>query len=190
MARPVPEVTSAPPQTLFGRDRLVVEQTVQQIRSDLGYADAMVHWSEGLERQTDMILRMRDSLRARTQERLTLTQTSVLGAVIAALTVVSALHVTVPGPEAVQWSMVPVVFFLGLGLPALVMHRSEGYRGSDALLTGLFLASLCGLSYALFTWHAWLGLASAGLSLVLVVGGIWLVIANWRRKPVSTSTST
>ncbi|MFD8693611.1 CATRA conflict system CASPASE/TPR repeat-associated protein [Kitasatospora purpeofusca] len=102
----------------------------------------------------------------RHQQYLTLLQTSVIGALLMALTAVQALAYKLPLPVPLHAPLIALLGSLGLGLPLLVARRWRGGAGGR-VGSVLEVASLAATGSA----AGWLAGRALGLSPLLTLGG-------------------
>jgi hypothetical protein len=143
-------------ESLVGRDVGLAQRLAEQIEYDLAYAEAVRERAREAQAVTGLRLQAAADRQARLQSRLTLLQSSLLGALLAALAAIQTLEARIPVDDALEGPLTAFVFGLALAFPLLIVQWYERYRRSD---------------YAAFAVFG----ATAG----------WVVIvALWRQAPV------
>ncbi len=146
---------SADAATLFSRDRDLAAWLVLQTDHDLSYLDSLKERVAISQEQTARLIGQAAERLGRSQARLTLVQTTLLGSLLFAMTAIQAFAIKLPsGCDALHMYVLPFLVALPLFLPPLVLHWYEHYRPADyhwaALLgatVGWFAAGV--LAYAL-----------------------------------------
>jgi hypothetical protein len=157
--------------------------------------DAALERVRELQSLTDVRLRwVRDALE-RSQQELTLLQTSMLGALLAAL---AAIHAVEPAlkdtlPEAVKWTSIIAVAAVAFALPLLVTHRG-GFRRIDRVAAAAGTAAVALFGASLLWWWQRTLLGSYWWSLLVMppaalLGWFLAWFASHRRRlqPLSRS---
>ncbi len=138
-AAPGQQVTAA---QMFERDQALAAWLDGQVDQDVGYAEAVVERAREAQNVTQLRLQQSLTQLSRAQNRVALLQTSVLGALLASLTIVSVLQVVIPTiDEALKVPMVAAFVSLQLALPALAAHWYERYGNVDLVVATIFGAS-------------------------------------------------
>ncbi|MFI8931585.1 CATRA conflict system CASPASE/TPR repeat-associated protein [Streptomyces sp. NPDC053474] len=117
-----------PPASPFAGDRLLAERLRQDIDDELEYVQATIESSAEVSREA---LAATEVHLADHRQRLTLLQTSFLGALLMGLAAIQAFgyHVPVPGP--VQAPVIALLAALALTLPVTVLAWSRGAVRTD-----------------------------------------------------------
>ena len=120
---------------------------------DLAYAQAVRDRVGAVHNLTSLRLQDALAVQSRRQARITLIQTTVLGALVAALGSSQVLHLGLdPGRRLRVPAFVAFVALL-VALPQLLTHWMDGYGPFDYAVTGLFGAALGALAQ-LLVWRA------------------------------------
>jgi hypothetical protein len=117
-----PDDDAAP---LLAYDRELGRRLVEQLRIlELG--------NEVSARSADALRDAYDRATREREQRLTLLQTSFLGALVTGLGAVQAFQLTVPGEPAVIWPVVALIVAVALAVPPLTMRRADRLAGRPA----------------------------------------------------------
>ncbi len=170
---------------------------LRQIDHDIRYLEDLLERGRAAH---DFVRLIVEEASQQRRERLTLLQTSVIGAVLAALAAIQALNFSVPLAESLQGPLIAFLAAVAFALPVALarwtgtMPRSAPYRWPDHAAAALLGASLGWFVIALIWhlhWHAtapWpatVGGAAAGA--VLVAGGAALLVRARDRPGPGTS---
>ncbi|MFJ4844507.1 MULTISPECIES: CATRA conflict system CASPASE/TPR repeat-associated protein [unclassified Streptomyces] len=135
------------------RDLAAADALITQIENDQEYLTAARERAEAARAAATAVT---DRALNEYRNRLSLVQTSVLGSVLTALTVVQTLGYHLPLPHAAQSPTILVLAAVALFLPLAVLRQAAipavalPYRWIDTLASGLLGSSLCWL--ALTAW--------------------------------------
>jgi hypothetical protein len=149
---------------LFASDLDIADWLISQVSSDLVYLDAL------RERACEIQALTATRLQVATQsyhDRLTLLQTSFLGALLMALCVIQAFQIKVPLPPSTQWPAVALLAALALALPPAVLRLFGGlsaqmpYRWVDGAYMLILGASAAWLATTV-AWRQAAGRAAPG----------------------------
>ncbi|MFD3456629.1 CATRA conflict system CASPASE/TPR repeat-associated protein [Streptomyces sp. NPDC058691] len=146
------------------RDLAAAETLIAQIEDDLEYLSAARERAEAARAAATAVT---DRALSEYRNRLSLVQTSVLGSVLAALTVVQTLDYHLPLPRAAQSPTILVLTAVALFLPLAVLRQAAistvalPYRWIDTAASGLLGSSLCWLAMTAWSLHRGDGLLPA-----------------------------
>lgn len=139
-----------------GRDLAAAESLIAQIENDQEYLSAARERAEAARAAATAVT---DRALNEYRNRLSLVQTSVLGSVLTALTVVQTLDYHLPLPRAAQSPTILVLTAVALFLPLAVLRQAAisavtlPYRWIDTLAAGLLGSSLCWLALTAWSLH-------------------------------------
>ncbi|MEV6762866.1 CATRA conflict system CASPASE/TPR repeat-associated protein [Streptomyces sp. NPDC051105] len=186
MRRHVPEVRRyGEGPTLFARDSGAAQALARQVDGDLVHLEAA---RERADAARAVVAEAVDRAVREHRERITLIQTSVLSAVVTALTTVQAFTYRLPVPAALQTCLVALSAALAFALPLVLLRWIGGvpagapYRWVDALAGGALGATATWTAVTLAARLAGYGVAPPGVSVPAALGvaaGVWVV--TWRR---------
>ncbi|MET8134334.1 CATRA conflict system CASPASE/TPR repeat-associated protein [Streptomyces sp. NPDC005251] len=186
MRRYVPEVSRyGEGPTLFARDSGAAQALARQVDGDLVHLEAARERSDAAR---GVVAEAIDRAVREHRERITLIQTSVLSAVVTALTTVQAFAYRLPVPAALQTCLVALSAALAFALPLVLLRWVGGvpagapYRWVDALAGGALGATAAWTAVTLAARLAGDGAAPPGVSVPTALGvgaGAWVV--TWRR---------
>jgi hypothetical protein len=153
------------------RDQDLAGWLEEQVDHDVGYAEAAMARSREAQQLTMLRLQQAGTQIARAQSRVTLLQTSLLGALLATLGAVAALRITFEPPLPMRLPMLLSLAALLLAAPALAAHWFERYTAVDHWAAMILGAAL-----------GWLAVAALGgsdsLPLILVGVAAGIVLAR------------
>lgn len=129
------------PAVLFAQDVLLAERLPQQIDLDLSYAEAVRERTQEVYGITSLRLQEGLDHRAREQARLSLFQTSLLGALLAAVGAITAFDAHIKLATRERGPLIAVVAGSVLALPNLIVNWSERYRALEYVLTAVYGAA-------------------------------------------------
>jgi hypothetical protein len=133
-----------PPGSIPDRDRRLAAWLGEQLADDVVYLQATAERAAYLERLTQTCITERQR---RYEQQITLIQASILGAIIMALTGVTALQYQIPVPSAVRAPLICLLAGIALVLPGAVTRWARGI-GADAPLPVIDLTALALLGAA------------------------------------------
>jgi hypothetical protein len=148
LATPSPDSDRAPSDSFFSRDQRVADWLSRQIEQDLGYADAVLERAKGAQDLTSLRLSQAADRHARLQSRMTLLQTSLLGALLAALAGIGSLKINFQPRSSLEAPLLATLVTLLLGSPALAAHWHERFQFFDHAAAMLFGAAAAWLAIA------------------------------------------
>jgi hypothetical protein len=181
----------------------------------------LVDWATRIGRQVDHDIRYLEDLQERARaaheyvrllvdhsgrqrsERLTVLQTSVIGALLAALAIIQALTYKVPVAATVQGPVIAMLSAVAFALPVALarwtgtLPRSAPYRWPDHIATALIGLSLGWFGVSLAWWYLdrhrpapWAAsVGGAVLGGLLVAGGAALLIGSRDRRDRRSTTA-
>ncbi|MEO7119199.1 MAG: CATRA conflict system CASPASE/TPR repeat-associated protein [Candidatus Limnocylindrales bacterium] len=130
---PAPSSSGPASDSMFQRDQDVAAWLEEQIDQDLGYAEAVVARSTEAQALTSLRLQQASTRVARMQSRVTLMQTSLIGALLASVGVTTLLDISVTPPVAARLPLLAAFVALLLAAPVLAAHWFEEYGVVDRL---------------------------------------------------------
>ncbi|MBA2275078.1 MAG: hypothetical protein H0W00_00065 [Chloroflexi bacterium] len=165
------ETSGSQADSMGRRDQDLAAWLEEQVENDIGYAEAAMARSREAQQLTMLRLQQAGTQIARAQSRVTLLQTSLLGALLASLGAVAVLRITFEPPIPMR---VPMLLSLGallLAAPALATHWFERYSAVDHWAAAILGAAL-----------GWLAVSAlgAGDSLPIMLVGVAAGIAMAR----------
>ncbi len=128
--------------SMFRRDQDLARWLEEQIDQDLGYADAVVARSREAQGLTMLRLQQVSTQIARAQGRVTLMQTSLIGAMVASVGATTLLHITVDPADAIRLPLLLCFVSLLLAAPVLAAHWFERYGPIDKLAASVLGGSI------------------------------------------------
>ncbi|WP_406274162.1 BN6_48550 family protein [Actinacidiphila glaucinigra] len=138
------------------RDLAAAETLVAQVQNDLEYLSTARERAEAARTAATAVT---DRALNEYRNRLSLVQTSTLGSLLTALTVVQTLDYDLPLPKAAQLPTILVLAAVALLLPLAVLRQaavsaaSLPYRWIDSAAAGLLGSSVCWLALTLWRLH-------------------------------------
>lgn len=138
----------------FSADLARAEWLQEQVGYDLVYLEAVCERAQEAHHLTQLRMEQATQRATRSQNDLSLLQTTLLGALLAALGAIDALQLHLPLPKPLHLPLVAFVAALALALPPLFIRWHEPYQRSDYLFGALLGASTGWLGLAAL-FHAW-----------------------------------
>ncbi|MET9878803.1 CATRA conflict system CASPASE/TPR repeat-associated protein [Actinacidiphila glaucinigra] len=138
------------------RDLAAAENLIAQVQNDLEYLSTARERAEAARTAATAVT---DRALNEYRNRLSLVQTSTLGSLLTALTVVQTLDYDLPLPKAAQLPTILVLAAVALLLPLAVLRQaavsaaSLPYRWIDSAAAGLLGSSVCWLALTLWRLH-------------------------------------
>jgi hypothetical protein len=160
---------------------------VEQIGHDLEYADAVRSRAAETFQLTSLRLSQATEHEARVQNRLSLLQTTLLGALLAGLTTFSTLEGHVGNRLRLRLPIVALVMTLTFALPHLVIHWYQPYRTLDYAGAALLGAAIGWLALVIVSSRApaWLGWLIAVATGAAALGTVIVINARVHPRPVT-----
>lgn len=187
---PLPTADGETPQadTPFARDLALASWLAGQIEQDIGYAEAVNERAAEANTLTSMRLEAAAETIGRVQARVDLVQTTLLGALLSGLFVVSALSIGFDPPPTLKLPLLASVVALLVAIPPVTAHRHEGYGLFDRLAVGALGASLGWLALVAVwrhaPWPAGIGAAAIGGAVaVVILATLGTVATRGRDRP-------
>lgn len=140
----------APNRSPFDADLARAEWLLNQSEYDLEYLSAVRERAQEAHQLTQLLLEQARERTAHRQNALSLLQTTLLGALLTALTAIQALQTRLPLPDALHPPVVACMAALALALPPLLLRWREPYQRIDYLFGSLLGATLGWLTLALY----------------------------------------
>jgi hypothetical protein len=134
--------TSAAGDFMFARDVAEAAWLEDQLGHDIGYGEDVA--ARAREAQNLTMLRLQEAATqiARSQARLSLLQTSIIGALLTGLGAVATFRLTFDPPPALRLPLLVTLVSLLLAAPALATHWHERYRAVDYAAATLLGAAI------------------------------------------------
>lgn len=149
VAREASQASGSQADSMGRRDQDLAAWLEEQVENDIGYAEAAMARSREAQQLTMLRLQQAGTQIARAQSRVTLLQTSLLGALLASLGAVAALRITFEPPLPMRLPMLVSLGALLLAAPALAAHWFERYSAVDHWAAVILGAALGWLAAAL-----------------------------------------
>jgi hypothetical protein len=149
--QPHPDWEEAP-DSLFARDLAFADLLSEQIDNDLGYAGAVTERADGAQQLTSMRLEQSADRHARAQERISLLQTTVLGALLVAVGGIGTLSISFGVHDYLKLPLLTALMALLVAIPPLTMDWNTSYGLFDHLAAAALTGTLAWLAAAAI-WH-------------------------------------
>ncbi|MBP2326097.1 hypothetical protein JOF56_006482 [Kibdelosporangium banguiense] len=168
---------------MFARDDAELTWFADQLDREAEYLDALARRANAAQTASANAV---TRLLTRRRERLTLVQTSILGALLMALAAIQAFQYTVPMDPVLKGPLTTTLACAAFGLPFLVARwsgvipRSESYRWPDLLAALAFGGSL-GWLLNTIGWLAHYPAPLWATLIAVVLGASLLAVPTWRR---------
>ncbi|MFF3559715.1 CATRA conflict system CASPASE/TPR repeat-associated protein [Streptomyces sp. NPDC002574] len=139
------------------RDLAAAEALIAQVHNDLEYLSAARERAEAARAAATAVT---DRALNEYRNRLSLVQTSVLGSLLTALTVVQTLHYDLPLPKVARLPTILVLTAVALFLPLAVLRQAAvsavrlPYHWIDSAAAGLLGSSTCWLALTVWRLHS------------------------------------
>jgi hypothetical protein len=141
------------PDSLFARDLQFADLLSEQIDNDLGYANAVTERANGAQQLTSMRLEQSADRHARAQERISLLQTTVLGALLVAVGGIGTLSISFGVHNYLKLPLLTALMALLVAIPPLAMDWNIRYGLFDHLAAAALTGTAAWLAAAAI-WHA------------------------------------
>lgn len=165
---------------LFADDVSLAQRTVEQIGHQLAYSEAVLRRAAEVHQLSDLLLRREEERHAKVRNDLALIQTSLLGALLAALGAIETFGGHPHVRAGLRAPLVTLVLALVFSLPLLFVRWYERLRLIDHVAGAMFGGATVWLvvNYASLRIHG--ATPPIGVELVEILAGAALVLALTR----------